>query len=87
VSTKKTLAAHRELEAMAAREPRPSPRPDTTGQVGEVVIGATRCYGDDDWFREITVDGVTFLAPLDEQDKARHILARAAALRLKDSQT
>jgi hypothetical protein len=34
VSTKKTLAAHRELEAMAAREPRPSPRPEAAQAAG-----------------------------------------------------
>lgn len=42
-----------------------------------IFIGATRNYGGD-WFRELTVEGVTFLAPLDEQDKARHVLSTAS---------
>lgn len=40
-----------------------------------IVIGATRHYGGEAWFRELTVAGVTFLAPLDEQEKARGILS------------
>jgi hypothetical protein len=45
----------------------------------QLIIGATRYYGENDWFRELTVNGVTFLAPLDEQDKAGHMLAALAA--------
>jgi len=42
-----------------------------------VSIGATRCYGDDAWFREITIRGITVLVPLDQEDQARHELVRA----------
>jgi hypothetical protein len=44
---------------------------------GDLIIGATRHYGGDDWFRELTIGGVTFLAPLDQQEQARHMLAAA----------
>lgn len=43
-----------------------------------VLIGPAVCYGGDgdgDWFKELTVEGVTFLAPLDDYERARHILA------------
>lgn len=40
----------------------------------ELVIGAARVYGGE-WFRELTWRGVMFLAPLDEEEKARHALA------------
>lgn len=39
-----------------------------------VLIGQAVCYGDD-WFKELTVEGVTFLAPLDDHQRAIHILA------------
>jgi len=40
------------------------------------TIGATRCYGDE-WFRELTIKGITFLAPLDQQEDARVLLGMA----------
>lgn len=47
-----------------------------------LIVGATRCYGDGEWFREITVEGITFLVPLDQEDAARHILARVKSSQL-----
>jgi hypothetical protein len=45
------------------------------GDADTVTIGATRCYPGDEWFRELTLDGVTFLAPLDQDNEARWLLA------------
>ena len=45
----------------------------------QLLIGQTRCFHEDQWFREMTLGGVTFLAPLDQQEAARHILARLPA--------
>jgi hypothetical protein len=42
-----------------------------------LTIGATRCYGEDEWYREMTADGVTFLVPLGEQEKGREALGFA----------
>ena len=46
-----------------------------------MLFGATRCYGDDEWYREITVGGIQFLAPLDQQDVARQYLSARRAER------
>lgn len=40
-----------------------------------VFIQQTRCYPGDEWFREMTVEGVQFLVPLDQQEQARFILS------------
>lgn len=42
----------------------------------EVVIGAARCYSDDEWYREVTAAGICFLAPLDQQDAAISLIGR-----------
>lgn len=46
-----------------------------------IVVGQTRCYGDDEWYREITAEGICFLAPLDQQDAARNLIGRGLAPR------
>lgn len=48
-----------------------------------ITIGRSRCFNyshdnEGEWFRELTVHGMTFLAPLGRQDEARHILAALA---------
>jgi hypothetical protein len=49
-----------------------------------IFIGQTRHFGDE-WFRELTLDGVKFLAPLDEQQHARHLLATKNPILPKDT--
>lgn len=53
------------------------------GEAVGLIIGQTRCYGDDEWYREITAGGIQFLAPLDQQDAAQHYLAARHAERAR----
>lgn len=65
-------AARSRLEAALSAAPA---APETDA----VLIGQAVCYGDSDgggdWFKELTVEGVTFLAPLHDHERAIHILA------------
>lgn len=65
------------IDAMADAITRHFSQPAERGDVvAEVVIGATRCYSDDEWYREVTAAGICFLAPLDQQDAAISLIGR-----------
>lgn len=70
---------HPTLGDTNATPPKAAPCQPTEARGGgeaELQIGATRSYGNFDWFREFKIGDVTLLAELDKQDEARHLLGR-----------
>ena len=62
----------------------PAADPMAQGEQYALVIGDTITFGENHWYRRYRVDDVTFLAPIDRQDKTLHILSLAAQPRVPD---